>query len=221
MMIVPLGSAGLSKRLGNRPSYARSRQLQWQLPRAGRDQRGHQPLDVRDLVGAQSARVGMRPRHSWRRTCQSRHTGFGRKNTKGNKHHPPRSPPIHSLAAHFARADRGYCAGVRRTVRRRQEQDERYVLKMLSIHARPCCPRMHTRTRTRRTRPRTPARLTCGDVPVRFASRCLVAGTAEEPAVSVATTDAPRDSERGGTVVMPNATGNGGDAPSSLGCVCW
>jgi hypothetical protein len=83
MMIVPLGSAGLSKRLGNRPSYARSRQLQWQLPRAGRDQRGHQPLDVRDLVGAQSARVGMRPRHSWRRTCQSRHTGFGRKNTKG------------------------------------------------------------------------------------------------------------------------------------------
>ena len=83
MMIVPLGSAGLSKRLGNRPSYICTRQLQWQLPRAGRDQRGHQPLDIRDLVGAQSPRVGMRPRHSWRRTCQSRHTGFGRKNTKG------------------------------------------------------------------------------------------------------------------------------------------
>ena len=139
-MIVPLGSAGLSKRLGNRPSYICTRQLQWQLPRAGRDQRGHQPLDIRDLVGAQSPRVGMRPRHSWRRTCQSRHTGFGRKNTKGNKHHPPRSPPIHSLAAHFARADRGYCAGVRRTVRRRQEhsQDERYV----PPNTRPRFPRM-------------------------------------------------------------------------------
>ena len=109
MMIVPLGSAGLSKRLGNRPSYICTRQLQWQLcaqlPRAGRDQRGHQPLDIRDLVGAQSPRVGMRPRHSWRRTCQSRHTGFGRVNTDGNMQHPPRMPPIHSLATDFARED--------------------------------------------------------------------------------------------------------------------
>ena len=87
---------------------------------------------------------------------------------------------------------------------------------MLSIHARPCCPRMHTRTRTHRTRPRTHTRLTCGDVPVRFSSRCLVARIAG----SVATTDAPGESERGVTVVIPDATG-GGDAPSTLGCVCW
>ena len=105
LMIVPLGFAGFSKPLGKRPGYARSRQLQWQLPCAARVQFGHQPLVIGDLVGAQSARVGVRPRLACRRTRQSRHTGFGRVNTDGTMQHPPRMPPIHSLATDFARED--------------------------------------------------------------------------------------------------------------------
>ena len=112
---------------------------------------------------------------------------------------------------------------VRQRVRQRRQHDERYVLVILFTHAHAAHGRTHVHAHTahargRRNGSRVGTRL-CAS-----ASRRLVAFTAEERAEERAVSEAtPPQASLGpeGAGVSPDAARNGGDAPSTLSCVCW